>query len=207
MQMEDVASRFTTTEEVAGRSTLVRFLHASSQVRLTWAEMIQLWSSDSEFQTVYLRSLAGSQYEHFFFECPPITAALASTTAYEHMLIEAPPFRAADDRDFAEHFARARENSVTSFANLGGDSQLVAPCPQQADRSPYSSLAAFVRGADEAQARSLWATVGATMQHVLSHNGGAPVWLNTEGSGVPWLHVRLDSRPKYYHHKPFKAPP
>ena len=26
------------------------------------------------------------------------------------------------------------------------------------------------------------------------------LWMSTEGSGVPWLHVRLDSRPKYYKH-------
>jgi hypothetical protein len=27
---------------------------------------------------------------------------------------------------------------------------------------------------------------------------GRAVWLNTEGTGVSWLHVRVDSRPKYY---------
>ena len=34
-----------------------------------------------------------------------------------------------------------------------------------------------------------------------------PTWLSTEGSGVPWLHVRLDSRPKYYHHAAYAEPP
>ena len=31
-----------------------------------------------------------------------------------------------------------------------------------------------------------------------------PIWFSTSGSGVAWLHFRLDSRPKYYTYKPFK---
>ena len=40
--------------------------------------------------------------------------------------------------------------------------------------------------------------------------GGQPTWLSTEGSGVPWLHVRLDSYPKYYHtdaYRSYEQPP
>ncbi|MFY0533025.1 DUF6940 family protein [Nannocystis pusilla] len=31
------------------------------------------------------------------------------------------------------------------------------------------------------------------------------VWLSTSGSAVPWLHVRLDARPKYYVFGPYRA--
>ena len=30
-------------------------------------------------------------------------------------------------------------------------------------------------------------------------------WLSTSGLGVYWLHVRLDSYPKYYTYRPYKA--
>jgi len=32
-----------------------------------------------------------------------------------------------------------------------------------------------------------------------------PVWLSTAGGGVSWLHVRLDDRPKYYHHAAYRV--
>ncbi len=32
-----------------------------------------------------------------------------------------------------------------------------------------------------------------------------PVWLNTAGGGVAWLHVRLDDRPKYYGYQNYKS--
>jgi len=32
-------------------------------------------------------------------------------------------------------------------------------------------------------------------------------WLSTSGLGIAWLHVRLDERPKYYTHAPYRSPP
>ena len=34
--------------------------------------------------------------------------------------------------------------------------------------------------------------------------GPLPVWLSTAGGGVDWLHMRLDERPKYYRHLPWR---
>jgi hypothetical protein len=34
--------------------------------------------------------------------------------------------------------------------------------------------------------------------------GEEPRWLSTSGLGVFWLHVRLDQRPKYYAHTPYR---
>jgi len=32
-----------------------------------------------------------------------------------------------------------------------------------------------------------------------------PLWLSTAGLGVSWLHVRLDTRPKYYRHRVYAS--
>lgn len=58
-----------------------------------------------------------------------------------------------------------------------------------------------MRQAPEPQKHALWQRVGAAMQRRLS---AKPVWLSTAGAGVPWLHVRLDDRPKYYGHAPYR---
>jgi hypothetical protein len=34
--------------------------------------------------------------------------------------------------------------------------------------------------------------------------GSTPIWLSTAGDGIAWLHVRLDSRPKYYSYGPYR---
>jgi len=44
-------------------------------------------------------------------------------------------------------------------------------------------------------------------REALARLSDRPLWISTAGMGVNWLHVRLDSRPKYYRHAPYKTPP
>ena len=98
-------------------------------------------------------------------------------------------------------------NQVIAFDNLSGDARLVVPCASAASHAPYGHIAAFMRSAPLAQRRAFWAAVGANLADVLAKRRERPTWLNTEGSGVPWLHVRMDSRPKYYHYAGYKKWP
>ena len=49
--------------------------------------------------------------------------------------------------------------------------------------------------------QALWQAVGEAMARRV---GSKPVWLSTAGAGVSWLHMRLDDRPKYYAHSPYR---
>jgi len=89
---------------------------------------------------------------------------------------------------------------VIEFANLGHDAILIVPCPENSS-SDYGHFAAFLRHSGESQQHALWKLVGTAMQRRLSRE---PVWLSTAGGGVPWLHVRLDDRPKYYGYAPYR---
>ncbi len=93
-----------------------------------------------------------------------------------------------------------RAPEVLAFPNLGNDAFLVVPCPGT-PLSAYAHLGAFVRSAPEEQRDRLWQRVGESLD---THLGTAPIWLNTAGAGVAWLHVRLDSRPKYYCYAPYR---
>ena len=102
---------------------------------------------------------------------------------------------------FERYFQSTNENDgIVTFENLGKDAVLVAPSPR-APLSAYPHLAAFVRNAPESQKQALWQRVGETLERCLSQR---PLWLSTSGLGVYWLHVRLDSYPKYYTHRPYR---
>ena len=87
---------------------------------------------------------------------------------------------------------------VATFWNLGGDAMLVAPCP--AETGNFAHLASFSATASAERQDALWKAVGDAL---VSRIGPEPLWLSTAGHGVGWLHVRLDSRPKYYQHAPY----
>jgi hypothetical protein len=128
---------------------------------------------------------------------------------FEFVLVDEPSLRAsdADPSPFAEHIeppnAGSTDGGVVGFANLRGDAVLVVPREIGA-RSAYGHLAAFTRNAPVAQQHQLWKTVAAEM---LARVGDRPVWLSTAGLGVPWHHVRLDDRPKYYAFRPYAPTP
>ena len=167
---------------------------------LRFEDVLSLWEHDGRFAEFYVSLLAKSPFDSFFWECPPISKATLATRPYEHVTVRAHPFASASPDSFAEHL-NACTQSATSFTNLGGDATLVAPCSREPPLHAYGHLAAFTRGVPLARQVELWQTVGATARQTLERRGAAQrTWLSTEGSGVPWLHVRMDSSPKYYHH-------
>jgi hypothetical protein len=168
---------------------------------LRFADIIANWRNDSDFRNFFNEVLTNVPFEAFRWETPPITTANIKVD-FECVLLDCPGLVSTPDpSSFAAHFAsdKVRDN-VVSFANLGGDANLIVPLPLKIDAS-YGHLASFARTAPESQTQSLWRTVGEELQ---KHVREQPVWLSTAGMGVAWLHVRLDDRPKYYGYSPYR---
>ena len=72
-------------------------------------------------------------------------------------------------------------------------------------RSDGAHFASFLRGGSREQTHELLRAVGAAVDARMSEvdDGARPLWVSTSGSGVSWLHVRLDERPKYYTFQPY----
>ena len=109
--------------------------------------------------------------------------------------------RRPDTKTFQPHLESASSDNVAEFANLGRDAWLIVPC-QLEEPEKYVHLAVFIREAPTLQHHALLQHMGSAMQQRL---GNKPIWLSTAGGGVAWLHVRLDSFPKYYRYAPYKV--
>ncbi|MDH3210469.1 MAG: hypothetical protein OEL91_08855 [Burkholderiaceae bacterium] len=168
--------------------------------RVTYAQVLQLWRDDASFRAAFIALLADAPFSAFRWETPPITTSTADRP-FEFVLLDSPGLaRTTDLHAFAQHLGGTGTEGVVEFSNLGKDAIMVAPCPIAAPDA-YGHLAAFVRKAPEAQKHALWKLVSSAMRRRL---GAKPVWLSTAGGGVPWLHVRLDDRPKYYGYEPYR---
>jgi hypothetical protein len=170
---------------------------------LSYAEVIGLWQSEPAFCSVFISILSAAPYSAFRWETPPLTATCLDRQ-FEFVLLDSPGLDVPPDASaFAELFASAAGQDVISFPSLGHDALLVAPLPR-GPKTAYGHLAAFSRHAPEAQNHALWQAVG----HSLARAAGQqPVWVSTAGSGVAWLHVRLDTWPKYYGYGPYREAP
>jgi hypothetical protein len=165
------------------------------------ADVLRGWKGDAGFRTLFNALLADAPFAAFRWETPAVTTATL-LRPFEFVLLDSPGLAPHPDREeFAEHFAAAQAD-VAVFSNLGRDAILVVPCPV-AEPAAYGHLAPFVRLAPEAQRHALWQAVGETMARRISARS---VWLSTAGTGVSWLHVRIDDRPKYYGFRPYRQP-
>ncbi len=158
------------------------------------------WRDDPAFRAEFNRALAGVEFRAFRWEMPPVTAARLADP-FECVVLDSPGLDRRPDRAaFAEHWTRSE--SVVAFPNLGRNAMMVVPCPVGSDQV-YTHLGSFVRRAPESQRDAFWQRVG---EEMTARIGTRPVWLNTAGAGVAWLHVRLDDQPKYYHFEPYRRP-
>ncbi len=183
-----------------GRTRQTKILSGSEP--LLYSEVIRLWRADDGFADFFSAELAQAPLDAYFWETPPIDRA-AVRRAFEFVLVESPTLARVepDQRAFAEHFGGAADGTVVTFPNLRHDAVLVAPVPEGGVPG-YAHLAGFLRSAPEPRRRALWRAVGSAIERELSDR---PLWVSTAGLGVYWLHVRLDSFPKYYSHAPYKS--
>lgn len=158
----------------------------------------------AELRSVLTAVIAASPHAAVYWETPGVTEASAEE-AFEMVTVAAPRLvsqRARPDA-FAAQIGGAGE-SVRCFDNLGGDARLVVPCPLGAHEA-YAHLARFLREGPREQVDALWRGVGEAMRAWWTTRPDTMVWLSTSGGGVPWLHVRLDTRPKYYSYAPYRG--
>ena len=168
--------------------------------RLSFAEIGAAWRSEAQFRAFWVASLQAVPFGAYCWECPPVHEGNVDE-AFECVFVSSPSLARMlpEPEAFAQHFRGDRR--VATFDNLGGDARLIAPAPD-ATGADYSHLAAFTAKASPALQDALWAAVGdALLSRVSAH----PLWLSTAGHGVAWLHVRLDSHPKYYRHAAYRG--
>jgi hypothetical protein len=157
---------------------------------LPWPEVIDALRDDPAFRASFAERLRAVPYAAWFWECIRV-----SRGPFECVVLDAPELarRKPDPTPFAEHLTAP----VNTFASLGGDATLIAPSPT----GSYPHLAAFLHTAPPDQVDAFFQAIG----HALAIRASPhPPWLSTAGMGVPWLHARLDSRPKYFRHAAYR---
>ena len=164
-------------------------------------QVISGWRTDETFAAEWATRLAEIPLDAYCLETPPLTTQMLAEP-FECVFVDSPLLarQEADPQPFQEHFRKS--NGSVTFQSLGKDALLVAPCPVN-DSTCYTHLAAFLRSAPKEETRQLWKTVAQALEERLADT---PIWLSTAGLGVSWLHVRMDTRPKYYRYRAYTSP-
>ena len=176
----------------------LRLRFSSGDDYLSYGGFLRALVEDASFRELIQDEMRAAPFVAFRWETPPLTSTNIDQP-FECLLHDSPGLDVqADPTDFEAYFQPGIE--VVSFQNLGADALLIVPCPISKSAN-YSHIGAFHRSAPHTQQHAFWMTVAQT---VLARLGPQPLWLNTAGGGVDWLHMRLDERPKYYRYLPWR---
>ena len=183
-------------------ASLGKYLVTDSSIVMSRGAFVEQLAENPELGIKLTKILAAHPFAAFAWECPPFSAQ-NTDKPMAFVIVDSPGLTnsVADSSAFDDPFSQA-SGSVATFPSLRGDAVLVAPRPGLARDSTH--LAAFLRTASEAASLDLWRAVGLAVRARLAAKS-EPLWLSTAGLGVPWLHIRLDSTPKYYRHRPFQS--
>ena len=148
---------------------------------------------------VFNQSLANSEFEAFFWEVKPVNNNSLNED-FEYVIVKSNSLaRIAPNRSSFKKYFTTNE-TVVNFPNLRGDAELVVPVPYS-NNTKYAHIADFVRTAEQVQILDFWKKVVTIYSDKIDNQN---TWLSTSGLGVHWLHVRIDSKPKYYQHQEYK---
>lgn len=116
----------------------------------------------------------------------------------------------ADPSAYKEYFKGANDDWVL-FGNISKDTLLLTPVPEKSDKSfeKYKDIANFVRYNDIEKVKKMFKWISARIIDMTDidysyykANYGVDFKnkffvVNTHGNGVPYLHIRFDTRDKY----------
>ncbi|MFZ9740017.1 MAG: DUF6940 family protein [Prochlorotrichaceae cyanobacterium] len=196
---------FDSKMDILESDRITRYVLTRDGSVLTYAQVLDLWQEDSAFRAYYTHLLAESPYAGYRWETPALSHSTA-TQPFQFVLLNTPRFasRKTDHMTYAAYFTTDNEDyedhGIVLFPSLRGDATLIVPSPRT-EVEAYGHLAAFMRYGPKAQQDAFWRRIAIAVQARL---GSTPLWLNTAGGGVAWLHGRIDCRPKYYGYSPYK---
>jgi hypothetical protein len=110
----------------------------------------------------------------------------------------------ADPSAYSEHFrGKWRWKDIP---NLSGDALLLIPNkPKGGNYDKYANISNFFKEASISEISELFKAIGIFLEdsinfdcvRLLPGNKKHSLYINTHGLGVPWIHVRFDTNPKY----------
>ena len=181
------------------RKGTVKFEIYNSEKTISYLDWINLTQNSIEFLNFFIDLLRDCEFNAYYWEVKPIDKKTLEDE-FEFVLVSGAVLNSLNSNStpFEKYFDENKE--VVSFKSLRGDAQLIVPT-KISEAENYTHLAKFIRKAPEHQIIKLWKKVAKEYSKII---GDEKRWLSTAGLGVHWLHVRLDSKPKYYKHKEYK---
>ncbi len=179
----------------------VCFQILENQELLSFFEVIDRWGNVEEFTSFYIQTINELGWEGIYWEHPPIRREWGNQP-YQCWLKESKSLPNLKINDKAFEAKLKYSDWLADFYSLGKDARLVVPT-KKTEKEHYGHLSSVLKKAPTEQKLKLFQRLAKVLKEELE--SGKTIWLNTSGLGVIWLHLRLDTRPKYKKNSEYRS--
>lgn len=107
-----------------------------------------------------------------------------------------------DNSAFVEYIRNSKNDHATSFYNITGDTLLAIPMPEEGKH--FTAMKHFIDDAPKNRKEHFWEYVSQKISHLIEFNDEENTyWVSTHGRRVPYFHLRIPTKPKYYQTRSF----
>ena len=158
---------------------------------MNWKEKLHEWKTNGF-------SYPQDINNQFIYETSPIIQE--NSTYKDKFIIENRLENEQNYNAFSEYINSSDNENATYFKNISGSSILIIPMPREGKN--FSTIKNFIDNADDTQKKEFWKIASYVIKLEMKHNKS--LWISTHGLGVPYFHLRIDDKPKYYRTNDFK---
>ncbi len=170
---------------------------------LTFREFFEGLILDQNLREHIINIFKNFQHNYAFWEFPPVDKITMLAVA-EFVLVPTTHFGNADSSSFKEHLKKNLDGQIVVFPNLSGDTLLITvnSFPNTKNKS-FSDILSFMKSkeVDNNYKHNLLIKIGEEI--IKNIQNDKKLFLSTHGHGVPWLHIRLCTKAKYYSYRPY----
>jgi hypothetical protein len=159
---------------------------------MDWSEVVDNLCYYPRFRERLVEQLNEVPFQRYKWECNPFNPKKDSPFEFVCVSDTSLP-KKPDPSKLLDYITDAE---VAVYKNLKKTSTLISP--GLLTNADCATISSFMRTAKAEDQHALLIALGKELE-----KRKKPVWVSTAGAAVPWLHIRLDPRAKYYKHKPY----
>ena len=161
---------------------------------MSWFDVLNCWiTKNKKFHKIFTQSLKKPKF-NFMLKCIPLTKYTINrsyiSVCFPNKKLPVrqsfKPFKSYIDVNCGDKYN-------TSFYNKDNTTYLLIPCPVKSKN--FATIKYYNKNSTVKHSLMFWKSAG---ENALDfYNNGIPVWINSHGTGVSFLHLRYDLKFKY----------
>lgn len=163
------------------------------KTKFTYKEALNHFMNDADFRDSFVESIRSS-YDNVYLNIVPVNKNNYDSVMFEYVLINTDAFdgKIANNEPFLDKLEN-NNDSILSFPNKSNDAILIVPNKLNNDQNMLN-ISTYMRSKG-INKNKLLTTLVSEIEKAIDQGGN--VWVLTHGTGVYWLHIRIQHNAKY----------